>query len=105
MRHSASGALAVVLDVAAWSTDGLGDAGSGRGSVAARTTAWLGASGWRAVAAAPEDPLASVWQELGAARRSVSSRPGSGPVPVTQPMTQPMTQPVTQPVSRPEARP
>jgi len=101
MRHSASGALAVVLDVAAWSPDGLGGAGSGTGSAAARTTAWLGANGWRAVAAAPEDPLASVWQELGAARRSVSSRPGSGPVAASRPVTQPVTQPVT----RPEARP
>ena len=51
MRHSASGALAVALDVPAWA----------RGSAPARpaprsSTAWLGAHGWRAVSAGPAGP-------------------------------------------------
>jgi uncharacterized protein (DUF58 family) len=75
MRHSAAGAVAVVLDVPAWS----------RTSAPAtlpteRRTAWLGVNGWRAVAAGPQDPLASVWQELGTSGRStVTARPRTAP--------------------------
>ena len=81
MRHSASGAMAVVLDVAAWSREGT----VGVGAAAARATAWLTGNGWRAVAAGPQDPLASVWQELGATHRTVSTRPGPAPVPEVAP--------------------
>ena len=56
MRHSGSTALAVALDVAAWS----------RGSAPGQDpVAWLASHGWRAVAAGPRDPVASVWQDLG----------------------------------------
>jgi hypothetical protein len=60
----------VVLDVPAW----------GRSPVTgtdytAQNTAWLGAHGWRAVSAGPQDPLPSVWQELGVAGRTITSRP------------------------------
>jgi hypothetical protein len=56
MRHSGSAALAVALDVAAWS----------RGSAPGPDpVAWLASHGWRAVAAGPRDPVASVWQDLG----------------------------------------
>jgi uncharacterized protein (DUF58 family) len=75
MRHSASSAMAVVLDVPAWGS------GSARDSLAtAAHTAWLGAHGWRAVAAGPEDPLPAVWQELGVAGRAATSRRGQQPV-------------------------
>ena len=70
MRHSAAGALAVVLDVPAWGR---------QPSPGARSTAqnatWLGARGWRAVCAGPDDPLPGVWQELAAAGRASTSRP------------------------------
>ena len=67
MRHSASGALAVTLDVPAWAR------GSGVGALGtAQGTAWLGAHGWRAVSAGPADPFAAVWQELGTSGRSAN---------------------------------
>jgi uncharacterized protein (DUF58 family) len=69
MRHSAAGAMAVVLDVAAWERN---PAPGGRST--ATNTAWLAAHGWRAVVAAPEDPVAAVWQELGAVGGPLSSR-------------------------------
>ena len=48
MRHSASGAMAVVLDVPAWAR------GSSPGALStAQHTAWLGSNGWRAVPAGP----------------------------------------------------
>jgi uncharacterized protein (DUF58 family) len=81
MRHSASGAMAVVLDVPAW-----GRASSRRADqptapardqtgdrTADRTTAWLAAHGWRTVEAGPEDAVASVWRALGASGRSQSA--------------------------------
>ena len=69
MRHSASGAMAVVLDVPAWAQS------AAPGALAtAQHTAWLGAHGWRAVAAGPQDPLAAVWQELGVAGRGGPDR-------------------------------
>jgi hypothetical protein len=56
MRHSGSAALAVALDVSAWA----------RGTAAGPDpVSWLATHGWRAVAAGPRDPIASVWQELG----------------------------------------
>jgi uncharacterized protein (DUF58 family) len=84
MRHSASGAMAVVLDVPAWGRpsgrradrreDPARDLAGDRtaGGTTGRTTAWLAAHGWRAVQAGPEDAVASVWQELGTAGRSQS---------------------------------
>jgi len=65
MRHSAAGAVAVVLDVPAWARTS-----APASQPTSRRTAWLGVNGWRAVAAGPEDPLASVWQELGTAGRT-----------------------------------
>ena len=81
MRHSAGSAMAVALDVDGWAT------GSDRPSTlsTAQNTAWLGANGWRAVSAGPEDPLPSVWQELGAAGRAGSGRAGAGADPTTVP--------------------
>ncbi len=72
MRHSAAGALAALLDVPAWS----GGTVAGPDSTD-RGLAWLGANGWRAVAAGPGDPIPAVWQDLGAAGRSLTSRPRS----------------------------
>jgi uncharacterized protein (DUF58 family) len=73
MRHSAASAMAVVLDVPAWAR------GSSPGSLTTTsTTAWLGANGWRSVAAAPADPLPAVWQELGTAGRSGTRGPVVG---------------------------
>ncbi|CAN5638055.1 DUF58 domain-containing protein [soil metagenome] len=71
MRHSASSAMAVTLDVPAWAR------GSSPGSMStAQHTAWLGAHGWRSVSAGPQDPLPAVWQELGMSKRSSSGRGG-----------------------------
>jgi uncharacterized protein (DUF58 family) len=65
MRHSASSAMAVALDVPAW----VRGAGPGT-SATTRHLGWLGAHGWRAAAAGPHDPVPAVWQELGVASRS-----------------------------------
>ncbi|MGA8209750.1 MAG: DUF58 domain-containing protein [Nocardioidaceae bacterium] len=78
MRHAASTAMAVVLDVSAWGHETT----PGETARTARHTAWLGANGWRAVSAGPADPLAAVWQELGVARRSAgqhAARSAPGP--------------------------
>jgi uncharacterized protein (DUF58 family) len=74
MRHSAAGAMAVVLDVPAWGRS-VSPAGSPGAVSTAEHTAWLGAHGWRAVVAGPQDPVPAVWQELGVAGRTVTSRP------------------------------
>ena len=74
MRHHAVNAMAVVLDVAAWDRGGAPDP-----LATAQQTAWLGANGWRAVAAGPQDPLAGVWQDLGTAGRTVTARPRTAP--------------------------
>jgi uncharacterized protein (DUF58 family) len=88
MRHSASSAMAVVLDVPAWAR------GSSPGALStAQHTAWLGSNGWRAVSAGPKDPLPAVWQELGVAGRSASGH-AAAPAP-TAPGTGPMTEPLT----------
>lgn len=70
MRHSAAGAMAVVLDVPAW-----GRAPAPQASSTERHSAWLAAHGWRAVVAAADDPVTTVWQELGAAGRTGTTRP------------------------------
>jgi len=61
MRHSASSALAVDLDVAAWTRGG---AASGDDGVST-----LVSYGWRAVSATPADSVATLWQELGVSGR------------------------------------
>ncbi len=63
MRHSAATAMAVALDVSAWTH------GSGATETGAATTGWLTAHGWRAVGAGPRDAVPAVWQELGLAGR------------------------------------
>ena len=69
MRHSASGALAVALDVPAWAR------GSSAGALSTtQHTAWLGSHGWRAVSAGPADPFPAVWQELGTSGRTANGR-------------------------------
>ena len=74
MRHSAAGAMAVVLDVPAWTR------GEAAGNpTTAQNTAWLAANGWRAVSAGPQDPLPALWQELGTGGRTVQARPRSSP--------------------------
>jgi hypothetical protein len=67
MRHSGSAALAVALDVNAWSRGRPDDKD---------TVAWLASHGWRAVTAGPRDPVAAVWQELGVVGGSRSSARG-----------------------------
>ena len=87
MRHSAGSAMAVALDVDGWA------AGSDRpGTLStAQNTAWLGVNGWRAVSAGPEDPLPSVWQELGSTGRAGSGRARVGADPSTVPTVMPTT--------------
>jgi uncharacterized protein (DUF58 family) len=87
MRHSAGSAMAVALDVDGWA------AGSDRpGTLStAQNTAWLGVNGWRAVSAGPEDPLPSVWQELGSTGRAGSGRARVGADPTTVPTVTPTT--------------
>ena len=67
MRHSASAAMAVALDVPAWGRGGL----PGPDPVP-----WLSSHGWRAVVAGPRDPLPTVWQEVGLLGRSRDSNRG-----------------------------
>jgi uncharacterized protein (DUF58 family) len=78
MRHSVASAMAVVLDVPSWSR---GSEPGGLGT--AQHTAWLGAHGWRAVACGPQDPLPTVWQDLGVAARSGTSRSHAPAAPLT----------------------
>jgi hypothetical protein len=76
MRHSAAGAMAFALDVPAWAR------GSSGGALnTARNTSWLGAHGWRAVSAGPQDPIPAVWQELGVAGRTAGGRGPAAPAP------------------------
>jgi uncharacterized protein (DUF58 family) len=74
MRHSAAGAMAVVLDVPAWGRGPAEEVGS-----TARHTRWLAAHGWRSVQVGPDDALPAVWQELGVAGRTVTSRAQTAP--------------------------
>ena len=81
MRHSASSAMAVTLDVPAWAR------GSSPGAMStAQHTAWLGAHGWRSISAGPQDSLPAIWQELGTSGRSSSGAPGRSATP-TAPLT------------------
>lgn len=59
MRHSATNAMAVALDVDGW---GRGAAGPGART---ETVHWLAGHGWRAVSTGPADPIPAVWEELG----------------------------------------
>jgi len=68
MRHSGSGALAVALDVDSW--------GRGR-RPGPDAMSWLASHGWKAVSAGPQDPLPTLWQELG----RLGGARDSGPVP------------------------
>lgn len=64
MRHSAASAMAVSLDVAAWS----------RGpAVRTESVAWLTGHGWRAVSAGPKEPIPVVWEELGLSGRTTGA--------------------------------
>jgi uncharacterized protein (DUF58 family) len=63
LRHGSSTALAVALEVERW---GRSERLTGRAAEGAR---FLAAHGWRAATAGPDDPLALVWQELGAGGR------------------------------------
>lgn len=65
MRHSAASTMAVALDVPAW-VRGSSNPVEGQGGSSAL---WLQSYGWKAVAAGPEEPIATVWQELGMASR------------------------------------
>ncbi len=76
MRHGASGALAVLLDVDAW------DAPRGGPRSQAPHSAWLATRGWRVAVAGPGDPLPRVWQTLGAVGRARPSTRPAEPEPV-----------------------
>jgi hypothetical protein len=73
IRHEAASAMAFVLDVPAWA------AGATESPSTARRTAWLGAHGWRAVGAGPQDPLPTLWQELAMPSRAATATPGASP--------------------------
>jgi hypothetical protein len=66
--HHTSAALAVALDVDAWSGPHAGTGGA---------AAFLARSGWRAAALGPRDRLESVWEDLG---RTSSRGPARAPV-------------------------
>ena len=64
MQHQAGSALAIALDVDAWT-----GASAGPGA-----TTLLGQQGWRAVSLGPRDRLDTVWQELGHTSSQASRR-------------------------------
>ena len=68
--------MAVVLDVPAWRGGGARTAGPH----AVQAVPWLTGHGWRAVNAGPQDPLPTVWQELGLLGRTDSTRSQSATV-------------------------
>ena len=72
IRHSASGALAIVLDVPCWDRGGPATASTSAGH--GPDVDWLAAHGWRALGAAPEDELPTLWQNLTVPGRSMASR-------------------------------
>jgi hypothetical protein len=82
MRHGASNALALVLDVDRWTRDPGQRTGppngldSGQGAGADGAVSMLAANGWVGVAARPDDTLVSVWEQLGLTGRR---RPVSAP--------------------------
>lgn len=55
MQHHAASAVAVAVDVGAWTA----------GGEQTTTTSWLTGHGWRATTLGPRDKLPTVWQELG----------------------------------------
>ena len=57
MRHAASSPLAIALDVDRW-------AGAAAGGGTTPAVRLLAGNGWRAVSAAPSDPLPTVWKQL-----------------------------------------
>jgi uncharacterized protein (DUF58 family) len=59
MRHAASTPLAIALDVEQWQRS------SGPVPQEPAALGLLTATGWRAVATGPQEPLAGVWQQLG----------------------------------------
>ncbi len=61
MRHSASGSMAVTLDLDGWGRSQPTTPASEESSGAS----WLKAHGWKAVTARPGTPVSAVWQELG----------------------------------------
>lgn len=63
MQHHTTSALAIALDVDAWSAPGGGTGGA---------TPVLTQQGWRAVGLGPRDRLDAVWQDLGRSSRHVS---------------------------------
>jgi uncharacterized protein (DUF58 family) len=63
LRHQSPSAIALVLDVDRWSR------ATRRPEGELPVLRTLTASGWRAVAAGPQDPLPSKWREVGAAVR------------------------------------
>jgi hypothetical protein len=72
MRHSAATAMALSLDVTAWTRN--------ERPPATHNDTWLSAHGWRAVSAGPTDAIPAVWQDLAlSSRHSGVSR---GPVAV-----------------------
>ena len=66
MRHSATSAMALALDVHGWTT--------AAGTPDQTTAGWLKSHGWKAATAGPRDPVPTLWQELGTATRSKDSR-------------------------------
>jgi hypothetical protein len=74
MRHSGAGALAVALDVDSW--------GRGR-QPGPDAMSWLASHGWKAVSAGPQDPLPTLWQELGRLGGTRDRGPAFAGVPVT----------------------
>ena len=67
MRHSAAGAMALALDVNAWTRTGTAEPDTA-------SAGWLKAHGWKAATAGPRDPVPTLWQELGLATRTKDSR-------------------------------
>ncbi len=72
MRHSASSALALCLDVGAWAQPGTAVRD-------AHVASGLKAHGWTAATAGPRDPVPSLWQELGTASRGRDARVTGAP--------------------------
>ncbi|HET7387958.1 MAG TPA: DUF58 domain-containing protein [Nocardioidaceae bacterium] len=72
MRHSASTAMAVALDVSGWTRPprSPGSAVVSQLPGASGSAKWLVSKGWRAVDAGPGDAIGSVWQELGTSAAS-----------------------------------
>ena len=72
MQHHTTSAVAIALDVDAWSAPGAGTGGA---------TPVLAQQGWRAVSLGPRDRLDTVWQDLGRSSRHVSRADGGAAPP------------------------